>query len=287
MSHCTWLGLTRDSTGAVLYTTYLQALGKFHHPSTFAGRQSSSPRPPPVSSTLAAGGMAGALHSTIITPLEMLQRSFKATYIINHAYKNMWTYGYYKSRELGFRRLYTGWSLSLVKDSLGYALFFATFEFVRSKCYHRFVNNFYGTSASSAPSFPPSSSSIALHASDPQAPKPHYALESTFLMLAGIAASIIQQIVQHPLERIQTQLLNHADASPKKLSTKISGDVSHAAYIRTYRQFLKRSRCRRRGGWKFLYRGFFRNTIRQVPSTSAGLVIFDLVRRRYGIDAEM
>lgn len=28
------------------------------------------------------------------------------------------------------------------------------------------------------------------------------------------------------------------------------------------------------------------NTIKQVPSTSAGLVIFELVRRRYGSEAE-
>ena len=28
------------------------------------------------------------------------------------------------------------------------------------------------------------------------------------------------------------------------------------------------------------------NTIKQVPSTSAGLVVFELVRRRYGNEAE-
>ena len=32
----------------------------------------------------------------------------------------------------------------------------------------------------------------------------------------------------------------------------------------------------------WLYRGFWWNTIRQVPSTSAGLIIFELFRRKYG-----
>lgn len=32
--------------------------------------------------------------------------------------------------------------------------------------------------------------------------------------------------------------------------------------------------------------GFLLNTLKQVPSTSAGLVIFELVRRWYGNEAE-
>lgn len=34
---------------------------------------------------------------------------------------------------------------------------------------------------------------------------------------------------------------------------------------------------------RWLYRGFWWNTIRQVPSTSAGLIIFELMRRKYGL----
>jgi hypothetical protein len=37
---------------------------------------------------------------------------------------------------------------------------------------------------------------------------------------------------------------------------------------------------------RWLYRGFWWNTIRQVPSTSAGLIIFELIRRKYGYGAE-
>jgi len=32
---------------------------------------------------------------------------------------------------------------------------------------------------------------------------------------------------------------------------------------------------------RWLYRGFWWNTIRQVPSTSAGLIVFELVRGKY------
>ena len=37
---------------------------------------------------------------------------------------------------------------------------------------------------------------------------------------------------------------------------------------------------------RWLYRGFWWNAIRQVPSTSAGLIIFELIRRKYGYGAE-
>jgi hypothetical protein len=41
------------------------------------------------------------------------------------------------------------------------------------------------------------------------------------------------------------------------------------------------------GGWRsWLYRGFILNTMKQVPSTSAGLIVFELVRRKYGSQIE-
>ncbi|PHH84535.1 hypothetical protein CDD83_1789 [Cordyceps sp. RAO-2017] len=35
---------------------------------------------------------------------------------------------------------------------------------------------------------------------------------------------------------------------------------------------------------RWLCRGFWSSAIRQVPSTSAGLIIFELIRRKYGYD---
>jgi hypothetical protein len=54
------------------------------------------------------------------------------------------------------------------------------------------------------------------------------------------------------------------------------------AYQETWRQ--ARTQARQVGGMKrWVFRGFWFFTIRQVPSTSAGLVIFELVRRKYGL----
>lgn len=119
--------------------------------------------------------------------------------------------------------------------------------------------------------------------------KPHYAIEPTFLMLAGVAASIIQQLIQHPIDLIQGV---HYQALAA-LKEQVQLDSSRTKVLGTYRSLHKQTyeRCllhvERNGGWRrWLYRGFFWNTIKQVPSTSAGLIIFELVRRRYGNAAE-
>lgn len=55
------------------------------------------------------------------------------------------------------------------------------------------------------------------------------------------------------------------------------------AYEQTFAQC--RTLAKRAGGWrKYLYKDFWSSTIRQVPSTSAGLIVFELVRRKYSFE---
>lgn len=57
------------------------------------------------------------------------------------------------------------------------------------------------------------------------------------------------------------------------------------AYEETFRQCKKLAQ--RHGGWRpYLYRDFWMSTIKQMPSTSAGLIVFELVRRKYAFETE-
>lgn len=62
------------------------------------------------------------------------------------------------------------------------------------------------------------------------------------------------------------------------------------AYYRAYQETWAACRAEAAGAGlnmrRWLYRGFWWNTVRQVPSTSAGLIIFELVRRKYGMGDE-
>ena len=274
------------SAGAVLYTTYLQVLGDGYQVSPLVKDAPRSGHA--IANTLSAGAAAGAVHSTIITPLEMLQRSFRTTDITKHKYKDMWRYGFYKSQELGFRRLYAGWRLCFAKDTAGCAVFFATFEFVKSRCYESFVEHYYGGS-SNVLADESMKGTVTVHR-DAKLGKPHYAVEPAFLMFAGIAASVIQQAIQYPLERIQDSFYRVLPSTSSDKSVPQTWECSRQETRQAYKGTLKRiqKHAQRVHGWRrCLFKGFFWNTVRQVPSTSAGLVIFELLRRRQGFDGDL
>ncbi|KAL5336159.1 mitochondrial carrier domain-containing protein [Aspergillus crustosus] len=193
----------------------------------------------------------------------------------------MWHYGQHKLKQIGLRGIFAGWSLSFLRDSLGSAVFFACFEYIKSQAYYSFITSYYGSLRPKEDTHVQSTQS-----SDRDVPmiRPHYGLEPCFLMFAGLVASMAQQTIHYPLVAVQNihvarlEYLDHQ--ATLRPSNKQMLQIYYSAYRETYR------RCKRRtarsGGWhKWLYRGFLGNALRQVPSTSAGLVIFELVRRRY------
>ncbi|KAJ5661630.1 Mitochondrial substrate/solute carrier [Penicillium maclennaniae] len=265
--------------GAVLYTSYLQVLGALHEPVSQGAKRIWPPAPP--SSTFTAGFAAGTIQSIIAAPLDALQVRLQTSDMLEGQYRSMWHYGHHKLKQIGLRGVFAGWSLSLMRDSLGYAVFFSAFEYIKSQSYYSFITWYYGSLHSTHLDMLPSSGS-----SDRGVPliKPHYALEPCFLMTAGVVASVAQQAIQHPLSRIQDLYLGRLEYLDHQASLDHSRKQMLRLYYHAYQETWKRCerKATRAGGWRaWLFRGFASSAIRQVPSTSAGLVIFELVRRRY------
>lgn len=197
-------------------------------------------------------------------------------------YKNMWQYAKYKLAEIGPRGVFAGWSLSFVKDSLGFAVFFATFETIKSQAYYAFVRSWYGNIM---PMF------IGDYAVSDESGrpviKPHYLLEPTFLLAAGIGASFAQQAIQYPLSIVQQIHYNRLESLDYAAKLENKPASIFRLYFNAYQTtFLQcRGLALRAGGWKqWLYRNFLWTTLRQTPSTAAGLIVFEVVRRRYALD---
>lgn len=216
----------------------------------------------------------------------------------------VWAFSYAKLREIGLRGIFAGWSLSLAKDSLGSAVFFSSFEYIKAQSFYSFIAWYYGdlneemiNILSRRPQ-----SLRDNNAKDPNQTtktiRPHYAIEPFFLLLAGTGASFAQQVVLHPLTHVQMEHwahLEYIDAQGRKIRKYEQANVPrkqwqwkmlrtyYHAYCETWTQCVEQA-----GGngvntmRRWLYRGFWWSTIRQVPSTSAGLIIFELVRRKYG-----
>ncbi|KZF20720.1 mitochondrial carrier [Xylona heveae TC161] len=374
------------SVGTILYTGYLQTLAHYHEPSAHSSKRPYPPPPP--AATFAAGFTAGTIQSLVAAPLDALQVRFNVSDMLEGHYKSMWEYGRHKLQEIGLRGVFAGWTLSFLKDALGAAVFFSTFEYVKQQAYYGFVTQYYGsfqpphpflspptggdgsstfsTSPSSSPFRQPTAPSLSSpspsspsspsvdnptftqvdaaaipgvpsptpHLTDTNVPatpgipspssssespdpfvipdgpgdtaflpailpadyptprptiKPHFTLEPAFLLLAGISAAIAQQIIQHPLTLIQNIHYERLEALDyqTRLEHTTGGVMKryYHAYEKTFEQCQREAR--RAGGWRtWLYKGFFFCAMRQVPSTSAGLIVFELVRRKYGTQAE-
>lgn len=123
--------------------------------------------------------------------------------------------------------------------------------------------------------------------------RPHYLLEPTFLGLAGVAASLVQAFIQFPISRIQELhygRLAWIDSHPRAArEAGMSRSGTLGLYASAYRKTLKEvfAVARRDHGLRrWAYRGFLMNTLTQVPSTAAGLIVFEVIRRKYGTDQE-
>lgn len=298
------------TVGAVLYTSYLQILGHLHEDS---GKAIKRVYPPPVpSETFTAGLLAGAVQSVVAAPLDAIQARFerggKGPEIISSSGRpqSMWAFSYAKLREIGMRGIFAGWGLSLTKDSLGSAVFFSSFEYIKAQSYYSFIAWYYGDLSEDVVNIlsreQPVQNKDDRHG---KTIRPHYSIEPAFLMLAGIGASFAQQVVLHPLAHVQLEHLEHLeylDAQARKIRQYTQSNLPKSkwrwkmfrayyhAYQETWAQCVAQAKAQEGNGpnamRRWLYRGFWWSTVRQVPSTSAGLVIFELVRRKYGLGGE-
>ncbi|KYK57125.1 mitochondrial carrier protein [Drechmeria coniospora] len=292
--------------GAVLYTSYLQILGRLHEES---GKATKRVYPPPLPQhTFAAGFLAGALQSVLAAPLDALQARYDHRDLMPNdgsgKPRSMWTFGAEKLREIGLRGVFAGWGLSFAKDSLGSAVFFSMFEYVKAQSYYSFVKWYYGglgqevvdILATKRPS-----NQDTDRDREKRTIRPHYALEPMFLLCAGFSASFAQQLLLHPLTHFQVEHWDHledldAKAARYKNAKGASLDLPerrwrmlrayYHAYQETWAACAAEAAADRQSIGRWLYRGFWWNAIRQVPSTSAGLIIFELIRRKYGFGSE-
>ncbi|KAJ9656627.1 hypothetical protein H2198_004861 [Neophaeococcomyces mojaviensis] len=309
------------SVGAVLYTSYLQILGHLHEESSKASKRV---YPPPTPfETLTAGYLAGSIQSLVAAPLDAIQvryERYENPKTASGSPQSMWTFGREKLREIGTRGVFAGWGLSFLRDSFGSAIFFSTFEYIKAQGYYNFIHWYYnalnrdvveelarkrphqsppGTQSIRRSSYYAEGSREEIVSKNTTTIKPHYAIEPSFLFLAGISASIAQSVIIYPLHHVQVEHWTHLEeldtqACRLRQTPHLKGRqrwrmmrVYYRAYQETWNQCLHAAANENGGNvWRWLYRGFWWNTIRQLPSTSAGLIIFELVRRKYGMSSD-
>lgn len=273
------------SIGAILYTTYLHSLSSLHVPSSYQTKRTYPP--PSFQTTFTAGLIAGGVQSVVAAPFDALQVRFRTSDILEGKHKTMWHYSWHKLKSIGPQGIFAGFGLSMLKDSVGAAFFFGAFETVKSQGYYEFVTRYYGSRTRDTLL---ESKALYIDETDGRPViKPHYTIEPGFLLLAGISASLSSQLIQHPLTELQDVHYRRLEALDFQAHQENQPSGIMRRYYHAYEETFKQCRklAKRHGGWRrYLYRDFWMSTIKQMPSTSAGLIVFELVRRKYAFETE-
>ncbi|KAJ1916360.1 hypothetical protein IWQ60_008130 [Tieghemiomyces parasiticus] len=283
--------LANSAVGTVLFATYAYSLPRLTirlagaaDPATAPGL-TTTPRLPyhiTLSAGALAGGLAGFAQTLVAVPIDNLKARFQMADLISGKYPSVMTFVRATVRLTGLPALWKGSGLTVLKDTLGFALFFGTFEATKRLLLDQIA----------APTLPLTMSrefgpAGGIHSSSrPAASESNfttYAARPACVLFAGALAAFVYQIVEYPLERFHhvlrsdlahLELRGHRTADVYRLAwrhcqlTRVNSEVFRGSYLRLF------------------YAGFAANVVKVLPATSLGFLCFEMVRNLLEDDSE-
>lgn len=264
--------------GGVLYTTYLVCLQYYTGSAT-----NMDPHP---SDTFRSGFIAGGVSSVLASPLDTLyaRASFSDLATGEHT-TNIVRYGLKKVKEVGPVGLFAGFGLNFIRESLGFATYFSVFETIKNQGYHK----------TKAIMDQGADLRTKVFGTDPETEKrrkrSRKALQLTFILLAGSAASAALLAVQYPLIRLQQVHMGRLEAldiseGRATRSNRKWFRIYWRSYIQTFDLVWENYRRSGQTPIRFMYKGFKRTMLANLPSSSMGLLVFEIMRQRFASMAE-
>lgn len=287
--------IANSATGVILYGTYLTALDSFnskHHTST---RQDFYYSP---IDTWRAGFVAGAMQSLAAAPLDAIYTRLTVAEMLGGEHQNLWVYGINKLKEIGLVGVFAGYGFSLIKESLGFAFYFSTFELVKTRGYnltYRVISAYRRFKIALKEKFTflkvknPETDAAMLRLEQTRLTK---ILKSTFVLLAGASAAFSLLAVQYPLTKVQKIHFSRLEALDIYNSSTFNSQkrpffkVYYNSYIDTYHQMVKMKQRAKQTWFQLAYKGFVRNALSTIPATSVGLLVFEIMRTRLADNLE-
>lgn len=286
--------IANSATGVILYATYLTTLDAFDK----TRHRELSPSPKRNSQgyhtfdTWRAGLIAGAVQSLVAAPLDAIYSRLTLSDRIEGKHQGWWNYVGHKLKQIGVVGVFAGFGFSLVKESFGFAFYFSTFELVKTRGYNLTYNvisryrklkasvkNLFGYSDNLNMLVNPEIISL-------EQKRLTRILKSSFILLAGASAAFSLLAVQYPLSKVQQihfgrlELLDQLNASASNGTNSILGRLYPHSYIDTYLR-VKTIKAKSNLSWFSLaYKGFVRNALTMIPSTSIGLLVFEIMRTK-------
>ncbi|SJM84544.1 uncharacterized protein ZBIST_1737 [Zygosaccharomyces bailii] len=297
--------VANSAAGVILYTTYLSTLTYF---SKVHKRNSQLHNPWDI---WRSGMLAGAAQALASTPIDAIYTRSSASELLSSAkkYDNLWLYGRDKLKEIGLIGCFGGYGITLIKESLGFAVYFTTFELIRGqlcqslistiKHYDRLKYTIHNTKLTDI--FPSKSSHPRTNPPEElMSAKEEKWFQRVFIFGGGVTAAFFLQVVQFPFNKIQKVHLSRLEAFDIYNRSLLRKSESPTVTAPTVKIRVKKPNSRRihiyynsymdtfehilfihkntHSLLKWLYKGFVRNTLAIIPGTTAGLLLLDYMR---------
>lgn len=284
--------LANAATGIILYGSYLTALDYFDRDRIEANKNRKDFYYPPLD-TWKAGFVAGAMQSLAAAPVDAIYTRLSMAEVMNGKHENLWVFGWQKLKEVGFVGVFAGYGFSLIKESLGFAFYFSTFELVKTRGYsltYSVISSYRRLKQRLRDKFSFLGVSTKNQETDARLLRLEQTrltkiLKSSFILLAGASAAFSLLAVQYPITKVQKvhlarlETLDIYSASLHKQQRQFF-KIYYNSYVDTFRHCVAMKRKSKQTWFKLAYKGFARNALTTIPATSVGLLVFEIMRTR-------
>lgn len=236
--------------------------------------------------TFKAGFIAGAVSSMIASPLDALySRSTYAELISGKQAKegNMFNYAWKKLNQVGLTGIFAGFWLNFIKESVGFGCYFTVFETIKNYGYYVAKGLFDGVGKITDNS----KELFGLEVSNDlnNVTKGERVLRLTFVLIAGASAGYTLMGIQYPINKIQKIHLAKLEAldlynEASRIETSRWFKIYYHSYKQTWDIILQRQMASGLPWGQFMYKGFNKFALANVPATSIGLLVFEIGRER-------
>lgn len=280
--------IANSATGIILYGSYLTSLDYLEKNRPDYGQRKDYYYPP--TDTWRAGFIAGAVQSLAAAPVDAIFTRLSMAEVMSGKHQNLWMFGWEKLKEVGFVGVFAGYGFSFIKESLGFAFYFSTFELVKTRGYsltYRVISSYRQFKRKVREKL-----SLSLKDQETDAALLRFEqtrltkiLKSSFILLAGASAAFSLLAVQYPLSKVQKIHLHRLEALDIYSSTMHKKQrhffkIYYNSYVDTFQHCMSIKRKSNQTWFKLAYKGFARNALTTIPATSVGLLVFEIMRTR-------
>ena len=194
-------------------------------------------------------------------------------------------------KEIGLVGVFAGYSFSLIKESIGFAFYFSTFETIKTQGYsitYKIFKFFRDQEEMIKSKLQSLFNWDDVKVDEKMQRLERYRLErllkTSFILIAGASAAFALLAVQYPLTKVQKIHLSRLEAldiySASTRKEKPFIKLYYNSYIDTFNQVLRMKQKAKVTWFKAAYSGFIRNAVTTIPATSVALLVFEITRTR-------